>query len=121
MAVCGRTATGPGGDVGNKSIGDADMSDLPKRTCEISTDLTTGEAQTVITVENSPPIVALAWLNFLKQRLAVLQFDFKHITADRIVVPSRSHPAESVARLVQSAVKCADDYVSSSHGIAHNR
>jgi hypothetical protein len=98
------------------------MSELPKRTCEISTDFTTGEAQTVITVENSPPIMALAWVNFLKQRLHVLQLDYKHVTADRIIVASRPHAAESVARLLRSAAESADHYVKAARGnvSAHN-
>jgi hypothetical protein len=29
--------------------------------------------------------MALAWVNFLKQRVHVLQLDYGHITADRIV------------------------------------
>jgi recombinational DNA repair protein RecR len=92
-------------------MGDAAMSELPKRSCEICTDITTGEAQTVITVESSPPIMALAWVNFLKQRLHVLQVDYRHVTADRIVVESRPEAAESVAQLLRSAAECADDYV----------
>jgi hypothetical protein len=87
------------------------MSGLPKRTCEISTDFTTGEAEAVITVESSPPIMALAWVNFLKQRLHVLHLDYKHVTADRIVVASRPEAAESVAVLLQSAAESADHYV----------
>jgi hypothetical protein len=94
------------------------MSELPKRTCEISTDFTTGEAQTVITVESSPPIMALAWVNFLKQRLHVLQLDYKHVTADRIVVASRPEAAESVARLLRSAAESADHYVTAARGNA---
>lgn len=87
------------------------MSDLPHRTFEINTDFTTGEAENVLTVEPSPPIMALAWVNFLKQRLEVLQLDFKHVTADRIVVASSPHAAESVARLLRSAAESADNYI----------
>src|SRR5262245_21433068 len=87
------------------------MSELPKRTCEVTTDFATGEAQAVITVDASPPIMAMAWVNFLKQRLHVLQLDYKHVTAERIVVASRPEVAESVARLLRSAAVCADDYV----------
>jgi hypothetical protein len=87
------------------------MSALPKRICEIFTDFTTGEAETVITVESAPPIIALAWVNFLKQRLHVLQLDYKHVSADRIVVASRPQAAESVARLLRSAAESADSYV----------
>ena len=32
-------------------------SELPKRTCEITADFTTGEAATVISVQTSPPIM----------------------------------------------------------------
>ena len=87
------------------------MAELPKRSCEICTDITTGEPQTVITVESSPPLMAPAWVNFLKQRLHVLQVDYRHVNADRIVVESRPEAAESVALLLQSAAECADDYV----------
>ena len=51
-----------------------------------------------------------AWVNFLKQRLHVLHLDCKHIGAGRIVVMSTPHAAESVARLVLSAMQCADQY-----------
>jgi hypothetical protein len=54
--------------------------------------------------------MALAWVNFLMQRLHVLQLDYKHITADRIVVAPRPHAAESVALLIRSAGS-ADNYV----------
>ena len=94
------------------------MSARPKRTCEINTDFTTGEEQTVITVECSPPIMALAWVNFLKQRLHVLQLDYKHVSADRIVVASRPEAAESVARLLRSAAESADHYVTTGRGNA---
>ena len=87
------------------------MSNPPKRTFEINTDFTTGEAETVLTVETSPPITALAWVHFLKQRLQVLQLDYQQITAHRIVVASRPHAAASVARLLQSAAESADNYV----------
>jgi hypothetical protein len=87
------------------------MSGLPKRTCEIRTDFTADEAQTVITVETSSPIMALAWVNFLKQRLHVLQLDYRHVTAGRIVVASRPEAAKSVAQLLHSAAESADHYV----------
>jgi hypothetical protein len=91
------------------------MSDVPHRTFEINTDFTTGEAEAVLTVESSPPIMALAWVNFLKQRLQVLQLDYEHVTAGRIVVASRPHAAESVARLLRSAAESADNYVNTAH------
>ena len=97
------------------------MSELPKRTCEISTDSTTGEAQTVITVETSPPIMALAWVNFLKQRLHVLQLDYEHVMADRIVVRSGPQAAKSVAQLLRSAAQSADHYIETTRGNASAR
>ena len=69
--------------------------DVMKRTCEISADFPTGEAKTVMTGGNLTAIMALAWVNFFKQRLHVLQLDYKHVTADRIVIASRPHGAES--------------------------
>lgn len=92
------------------------MSKPPKRTCAINSDVTTGRAETVISVETSDPITALAWVNFLKQRLHVLHLDYKHVTADRIVVASRPHAAESVARLLQSAAESADNYIKTASG-----
>jgi len=88
------------------------MSGLPKRTCEIHTNFTEDEAQTVITVETSSAIMTPAWVNFLKQRLHVLQLDYRHVTAGRIVVASRPEAAESVAQLLHSATESADHYVS---------
>jgi hypothetical protein len=67
-------------------------------------------------VENSPPIIVRAWVNFLKQRLHVLHLDYKHIAADRIVVASTPEAAESVARLLRSAAESADDYVRAARG-----
>ena len=40
----------------------------------------------------------------------MLHLDCKHIGAGRIVVMSTPHAAESVARLVLSAMQCADQY-----------
>jgi hypothetical protein len=87
------------------------MSELPKRTCDLTTDFATGAAETVITVETSPPITALAWVNFLEKRLRVLRLDYKHISADRIVVASTPHAAQSVARPLRSAAESADNYI----------
>ena len=98
----------------SQRTGDAAMSELPN--CEISTDFTKSGAQTVITVENSPPIMALAWVNFLKQRLQLLHVDYKHVTADRIVVASRPEVADSVAQLLRSAAESADQYVTAARG-----
>jgi hypothetical protein len=44
-------------------------------------------------------MTTLARVNFLKQGLHVLHLDDKHVTADRIVVTSRPHTAESAAGL----------------------
>lgn len=97
------------------------MSGLSKRTCEIHTDFTEDEAQTVITVETSSPIMAPAWVNFLKQRLHVLQLDYTHVTAGRIVVASRPEAAESVAQLLHSATESADHYVRAARRNAPDR
>jgi hypothetical protein len=66
--------------------------------------------------------MALAWVNFFKQRLHVLQTDYKHIAADRIVIASRPVAAESVALLIRSAAESADTYVTAARGnaSAHN-
>ena len=88
------------------------MSDRRKRIHEVNTDFRAGETedQTVVTIETSPALMPPAWVNFLKQRLHVLDLDCKHVGAGRIVVMSTPHAAESVARLVLSAMQCADHY-----------
>ena len=68
------------------------------------------EDETVITIETSPALMPPAWVNFLKQRLHLLHLDCKQVGAGRIVVMSTPHAAESVARLVLSAIQCADHY-----------
>jgi hypothetical protein len=93
-----------------------DNSAMPEhrtRICGIKTSFKTGETEdeTVITVETSPAVMPPAWVNFLKQRLQVLHIDYEHIGAGRIVVLSTPHAAESVARLVISAVEVADQYL----------
>ena len=65
---------------------------------------------TVITLETSAIALPNAWVNFLKQRLHVLHLDCKYIGAGQIVVTSTPPAAESVARLVYSAMECANDY-----------
>ena len=52
-----------------------------------------------------------AWVNYLKQRLHLLHVDYQHIGAGRIVVRSSPHTAESVVRLLISAMEIANDYV----------
>ncbi len=89
------------------------MSEVLKRTFETSTSSTTGEVETVITVESSVPFRSRAWVEFVKQRLHILQLDYKQIAAQRIVVLSRPEAAESVAHLVRSATEIADQYVKS--------
>jgi hypothetical protein len=79
----------------------------------VNTNFRAGETEdeTVITVETSPRVMPPAWLNFLQQRLHVLHLDYQHIGAERIVVMSTPYAAESVARLVISAMESADHYV----------
>jgi hypothetical protein len=82
------------------------------RICGIKTSFKTGKSddETVIALETSSAVMPPAWVNFLKQRLHVLHVDYEHIGAGRIVVMSTPHAAESVARLVISAVEIADEY-----------
>ena len=88
------------------------MSEQRKKIYGITTDFSAGETghETVITVETSPASMPPAWVNFLKQRLHVLHLDYKHVGAGRIVVMSTPHAAQSVARLVLSAMESADHY-----------
>ena len=88
------------------------MSERRKKIHEVNTDFRAGETEdeTVVTIETSPALMPPPWVNFLKQRLHVLHLDCKHIGAGRIVVMSTPHAAESVARLVLSAMQCADQY-----------
>jgi hypothetical protein len=65
--------------------------------------------------------MALAWVNFLKQRLHVLQLDYRHVTAGRIVVASRPEAADSVAQLLHSAAESADHYVMAARRNASGR
>jgi hypothetical protein len=65
--------------------------------------------------------MALAWVNFLKQRLDVLHLDYEHIMADRIVVASRPEAAESLARLLRSAAESADHYLKTARSKASAR
>jgi hypothetical protein len=65
---------------------------------------------TVITLETSVVALPTAWVNFLKQRLHVLHLDCKYVGAGQIVVISSAPAAESVARLVHSAMESANDY-----------
>ncbi len=89
------------------------MSKALKRTCEMSTNVTTGEVETVITIESSLPMRSAAWIDFLKQRLHILQLDYKQVAAERLVVASRPEAAESVLQLVRSAIEIADQYLKS--------
>jgi|ERR1700682_3560157 hypothetical protein len=66
--------------------------------------------QTVITLETSPAAMPVGWVNFLKQRFDVLGIDYKQVGAGRIVVTSTPRAAESVVRLVVSAIETANDY-----------
>jgi hypothetical protein len=89
------------------------MSERRNSVHEVNTDFRAGatEDETVVTIETSPALMPPAWVNFLKQRLQVLHLDCKHVGAGRIVVLSTPHAAESVARLVLSAMQCADHYL----------
>jgi hypothetical protein len=89
------------------------MSEVLRRTCETTTNSTTGQVETVITVETTPPMRALAWMNFLKQRLYILQLDYRQVAAERIVVASRPETADSVKQSVESATEIADQYLNS--------
>ena len=73
-----------------------------------------GGDKTVITVEVSPPAMPPVWVAFLTQRLHLLHIDYMHIGAGRIVVMAAPHAAESVVRVIISAVECADHYVRTS-------
>jgi hypothetical protein len=66
--------------------------------------------ETVITLETAPAAMPVGWANFLKQRLYVLGIDCEHVGSGRIVVTSTPRAAESVARLVVSAMETANDY-----------
>jgi hypothetical protein len=66
---------------------------------------------TVITLETSPTVMPTRWVNFMKQRLYVLGVDCQHIAAGRIVVTSSPHAAESIVRLVVSAIEVANEHV----------
>ena len=96
----------------NMGRGCSAMFERRTRIHEVNTDFRAGETEdeTVVTIETSPALMPPAWVNFLKQRLHVLHLDCKHVGAGRIVVMSTPHAAESVARLVLSAMQCADHY-----------
>jgi hypothetical protein len=66
---------------------------------------------TVITLETSPTFMPTRWVNFMKQRLYVLDVDCQHIAGGRIVVTSSPHAAESIVRLVISAIEVANEHV----------
>jgi hypothetical protein len=86
------------------------MSERRNRNHQVNTDFSAGEAEdeTVVTIETSPALMPPAWVNFLKQRLHLLHLDCKQVGAGRIVVMSTPRAAE--ARLVLSAMQCADHY-----------
>jgi hypothetical protein len=66
--------------------------------------------ETVITLRTSPAAMPVGWVNFLKQRFHVLGIEYEHVGAGRIVVISTPRAAESVVRLVVSAMETANDY-----------
>ena len=68
---------------------------------------------TVITLETSPTVMPARWVNFMKQRLYVLGVDCQQIAAGRIVVTGSPQAAESIVRLVISAMEVANEHVNS--------
>jgi len=114
VGMWGTTDTGRTGGmaVSKFARGCSAMSERHKRIHQVNTDFRAGEAEdeTVITIETSPVMMPPAWVNFLKQRLHLLHLDCKQVGAGRIVVMSTPRAAESVARLVLSAMQCADHY-----------
>jgi hypothetical protein len=78
----------------------------------VDTNFETGQTsdETVITLETAPAAMPVGWVNFLKQRFHVLGIEYEHIGAGRIVVISTPRAAESVVRLVGSAMEIANDY-----------
>ena len=68
---------------------------------------------TVITLTMSAADMPARWVNFMKQRLYVLGVDCHHIAAGRIVVTSSPRAAESIVRLVISAIEVANEHVNS--------
>ena len=66
---------------------------------------------TVITLETSPTVMPTRWVNFMKQRLYVLGVDCQQIAAGRIVVTSSPHAAESIVKLVISAMEVTNEHV----------
>jgi hypothetical protein len=89
------------------------MAEQWKRIEAVSTSLKAAQAgkATVITLQTSPTVMPTRWVNFMKQRLYVLGVDYQHIAARRIVVISSPHAAESIVRLVISAMEVANEHV----------
>ena len=69
--------------------------------------------ETVITLTMSAADMPARWVNFMKQRLYLLGVDCQHIAAGRIVVTSSPLAAESVVRLIISAIEVANEHVNS--------
>jgi hypothetical protein len=80
------------------------------RRAETNFEIAETSDETVITLETAPVAMPVGWANFLKQRLWVLGIDCKHVGSGRIVVTSTPRAAESVVRLVVSAMETANDY-----------
>jgi hypothetical protein len=91
------------------------MAEQWKRIEAVSTFFKAAQAgkATVITLETSPAVMPIRWVNFMKQRLYVLGVDCQHIAAGRIVVTSTPHAAESIVRLVVSAMEVANEHFNS--------
>jgi hypothetical protein len=67
--------------------------------------------ETVITLRTSPASMPTAWVNFLKQRFHLLGIEYDYIGSGRIVLTSSPRAAESVVRLVISAIEVANEHV----------
>ena len=82
------------------------MAEPWKRIEAVSTPFQAAQAgkATVITLETLRTVVPTCWVNFMKQRLYLLGVDCQHIAAGRIVVTSTPYAAESLVRLVISAM-----------------
>jgi hypothetical protein len=64
-----------------------------------------------LTLETSPATMPTAWVNFLKQRFHLLGVEYNYIGAGRIVLTTSPRTAESVVRLLISAIEIANDHV----------
>jgi hypothetical protein len=107
----------PGGRAGivgvqHVLLGKSAMAEHWKTIRSVNTEFETAETsdKTVITLDTSPTRMPVGWVNFLKQRFHVLGIDYKHVGSGRIVVTSTPRAADSVVKLVVSAMETANDY-----------